>query len=193
MERIVVGVDGSAGSLAALRWALKLASETGAVLEVINVWELSYAWIDGYVPDVDRWEAQRGAQPAARRVVVVAPRPRPVPRPSGRYVQVEGEAPEVVDRSVRGGREHELGGGVPAVQEGETGAGVAEAHGPVDPAVVLLEHGPAPGQAHGELVVPDDLLHRVVREGREEQRSQAGEQRLLGQSGRPVGGADGGE
>ena len=61
MERIVVGVDGSAGSLAALRWALELASETGAVLEVVNVWELSYAWIDGYVPDVDRWAAQAEA------------------------------------------------------------------------------------------------------------------------------------
>ena len=58
MERIVVGVDGSTGSLAALRWALKLAAETGAVLEAVHAWEFSYAWIDGYTPDVDRWAAQ---------------------------------------------------------------------------------------------------------------------------------------
>ena len=58
MDRIVVGVDGSTGSLAALRWALKLAAETGASLEAVHAWEFSYAWIDGYTPDVDRWAAQ---------------------------------------------------------------------------------------------------------------------------------------
>ena len=58
MDRIVVGVDGSAGSSTALRWALKVASETGAAVEAVHAWEFSYAWIDGYAPDVDRWAAQ---------------------------------------------------------------------------------------------------------------------------------------
>jgi len=55
VERIVVGVDSSPGSAAALAWALKLAAETGAELEAVYAWELSYAWIDGYAPDIERW------------------------------------------------------------------------------------------------------------------------------------------
>jgi nucleotide-binding universal stress UspA family protein len=37
--RIVVGVDGSAGSKAALRWAARLAGQLGAQLDVVGVWE----------------------------------------------------------------------------------------------------------------------------------------------------------
>jgi nucleotide-binding universal stress UspA family protein len=38
--RIVVGVDGSEGSKAALRWAARQAEMTGASLEVVMTWEL---------------------------------------------------------------------------------------------------------------------------------------------------------
>jgi nucleotide-binding universal stress UspA family protein len=38
-HRIVVGVDGSASSEAALRWALKQAHLTGAVVEAVTAWE----------------------------------------------------------------------------------------------------------------------------------------------------------
>lgn len=64
MRRIVVGVDGSPGSVAALSWACGLASETGAEVEAVTAWELSYAWIDGYAPDILRWseEARRDAE-----------------------------------------------------------------------------------------------------------------------------------
>jgi nucleotide-binding universal stress UspA family protein len=37
--RIVVGVDGSAGSEAALRWAARLATQLGARLDVVGAWE----------------------------------------------------------------------------------------------------------------------------------------------------------
>jgi nucleotide-binding universal stress UspA family protein len=38
-SRIVVGVDGSPGSKAALRWAAQLAGQLGARLDVVGVWE----------------------------------------------------------------------------------------------------------------------------------------------------------
>lgn len=39
--RIVVGVDGSAGSLAALRWAAQQASARGLALHVVTAWDFS--------------------------------------------------------------------------------------------------------------------------------------------------------
>jgi nucleotide-binding universal stress UspA family protein len=83
MERIVVGVDGSDGSVAALAWAVRLAEETGATLEAVQAWELSYAWIDGYTPHLERWadEAKAAAAGSLERVVksAVGGRPRYVP------------------------------------------------------------------------------------------------------------------
>jgi nucleotide-binding universal stress UspA family protein len=38
-HRIVVGVDGSASSKAALRWALRQAHLTGAVVEAVTAWQ----------------------------------------------------------------------------------------------------------------------------------------------------------
>lgn len=48
-ERIVVGIDGSPPSKAALRWAVKQAGLTGAVVEAIMAWEPPDAWY-GLVP-----------------------------------------------------------------------------------------------------------------------------------------------
>ena len=75
MKRIVVGVDDSPGSDAALRWALKLAGETGAVVEALHTWELPYQWIDGgYWPNIERWcaEAARAAQERLDRAIANA-------------------------------------------------------------------------------------------------------------------------
>lgn len=63
MNKFVVGVDGSEGSAAALAWAVRAAATCGAEVEAVYAWELSYAWIDGYFPDLERWlgEAERAA------------------------------------------------------------------------------------------------------------------------------------
>ncbi|HEU5129234.1 MAG TPA: universal stress protein [Glycomyces sp.] len=44
--RIVVGVDGSPSSVAALRWALGQAELTGATVEAVNAWQPLTAWGD---------------------------------------------------------------------------------------------------------------------------------------------------
>jgi nucleotide-binding universal stress UspA family protein len=54
-EEVVVGVDGSQNSLAALRWAGAYAARTGAVIRAINAWELPMvADITGMVPVPDQ-------------------------------------------------------------------------------------------------------------------------------------------
>lgn len=54
-NRIVVGVDGSPPSSAALRWALEQAELTGAVIHAITAWEFPsfYSWEGGTVPPDD--------------------------------------------------------------------------------------------------------------------------------------------
>jgi len=49
MQRIVVGVDGSAASRAALSRAADLARDLGAGLEVVQAWQ--------YPPDLHDWDA----------------------------------------------------------------------------------------------------------------------------------------
>jgi nucleotide-binding universal stress UspA family protein len=45
-NRIVVGVDGSDPSKAALRWAARIASPTGAVIEAVTAWQFmpNFGW-----------------------------------------------------------------------------------------------------------------------------------------------------
>jgi nucleotide-binding universal stress UspA family protein len=55
-RRIVVGVDGSESSLAALRWAVRQAELTGAPLEIVSAWEgpVSYwGWVTPLPSDYD--------------------------------------------------------------------------------------------------------------------------------------------
>jgi nucleotide-binding universal stress UspA family protein len=50
-SRIVVGVDGSDSSLSALRWAIRQAGLTGAVVDAISAWHYPAAAASyGYVP-----------------------------------------------------------------------------------------------------------------------------------------------
>lgn len=39
-ERIAVGIDGSASSLEALRWAVRYAQRTDAVIEAVHAWQI---------------------------------------------------------------------------------------------------------------------------------------------------------
>jgi len=63
--RIVVGVDGSASSRAALGWAVRQAALTGASVDAVHAWRdpVSYAYGYGYsmavpVPDIEKLEGQ---------------------------------------------------------------------------------------------------------------------------------------
>jgi nucleotide-binding universal stress UspA family protein len=69
-EKIVVGVDDSAGARAALAWAGRQAEATGADLSVVHVFELNLAWIDAYDPEIPVW-ADRGREIAQRLLVRV--------------------------------------------------------------------------------------------------------------------------
>jgi nucleotide-binding universal stress UspA family protein len=56
-NHIVVGVDGSAGSATALRWAARYAASIHAAIEVVTAWQplRTYGWAydtGGYQPDV---------------------------------------------------------------------------------------------------------------------------------------------
>ncbi len=70
-DRIVVGIDDSAGSKAALRWALSTARSVGGEVKVVHSFESSVAWIDvgtkaaPQMADHDQHEAEA----LARRVI----------------------------------------------------------------------------------------------------------------------------
>jgi len=57
--RILVGIDGSPTSVAALQWAARQADMTGSTLEIVMTWEwpTSYGWAvpvpTGFDPEVD--------------------------------------------------------------------------------------------------------------------------------------------
>jgi nucleotide-binding universal stress UspA family protein len=58
---VLVGHDGSACALEALRWAAALAARAGWDLHVLRAWQLSSAprpatWEPGYVPPLTDWE-----------------------------------------------------------------------------------------------------------------------------------------
>ncbi len=58
VPRIVVGVDGSASSRAALRWAVRQAALTGGVVDAIMAWQVpmalsGYAWAPISVDETD--------------------------------------------------------------------------------------------------------------------------------------------
>jgi nucleotide-binding universal stress UspA family protein len=55
--RIVVGVDGSESSKAALAWAVRQAALTGARVDAVNAWQIPATWGYGYsmaleIPDL---------------------------------------------------------------------------------------------------------------------------------------------
>lgn len=70
MERIVVGVDGSEGSVAALRWAVAEAALRGAVVEAVNAFHVPYVGAASVMPlMLDPKEFESSAHAALRKVV----------------------------------------------------------------------------------------------------------------------------
>jgi nucleotide-binding universal stress UspA family protein len=72
-QRVVVGIDGSATSIEALRWALAEARVRGATLDVVHAWEYPAVTIAPYggvtVPVLDRDELEKVAEQIADRAV----------------------------------------------------------------------------------------------------------------------------
>jgi nucleotide-binding universal stress UspA family protein len=75
--RIVVGVDGSAESVQALRWAARQAELTGAELQVISAWEYPafYGWAPATPGQTDFAELSAKAQDDALSTVFGTSRP----------------------------------------------------------------------------------------------------------------------
>jgi nucleotide-binding universal stress UspA family protein len=76
-HRVVVGVDGSAGSREALSWAFVEAARTGAVLEVVSAFPVDFYWIDPYLIDRGRIDAVRADTEERTRALVDSVRQEP--------------------------------------------------------------------------------------------------------------------
>jgi nucleotide-binding universal stress UspA family protein len=69
-RRVVVGVDGSPGSRAALGWALAAAARKDAVLAVVSAFPVDFYWIDPYLLDQGRIDSVRADTEARARELV---------------------------------------------------------------------------------------------------------------------------
>jgi nucleotide-binding universal stress UspA family protein len=95
-KRIVVGVDTSEGSRAALRWALEEAERTGADVEAVLAYDFGLAWIDVGSGYQAQWIQQAADAAKARLHAFVD---EMAPAPDGVVVHpvvVEGSAAEVL-------------------------------------------------------------------------------------------------
>jgi nucleotide-binding universal stress UspA family protein len=91
-HRIVVGVDGSESSKAALRWALRQGRLTGAVVEAVTAWEFPTMY--GYPAPIIDFNLEGMATKAVRDAITEAAgsaETGPV-----RYVVAEGNAAQVL-------------------------------------------------------------------------------------------------
>ena len=69
-QRIVVGVDGSDGARAALKWALTEAAHRGADVEVVTAFAFDFYWLDPYLMDRRRINDIRSETKARARALV---------------------------------------------------------------------------------------------------------------------------
>ncbi len=107
--RIVVGVDGFESSKAALRWAIRQAKLTGAVVEAVTAWHIPAG--TGWVPDADmpdyREDALTVLGEAIAEMCTVDPDVQVCPRVvKGQAGQVLVAAAEGADLLVVGSRGH---------------------------------------------------------------------------------------
>ena len=72
-SRILVGVDGSAGSRRALGWAVAEAEARGAIVDALFVWESPYAYGEGlYMPADEKKVADAALQRLTEAVSEIA-------------------------------------------------------------------------------------------------------------------------
>ena len=121
MRRIVVGVDGFESSKAALRWAIRQAKLTGAVVEAVTAWHVPAG--SGWVSPTDMPAYQEDARSvlceAITGMCTVDPQVQVCPRVvEGRAGQVLVDAAQGADLLVVGSRGH---GGLAEAMLGSVG------------------------------------------------------------------------
>jgi nucleotide-binding universal stress UspA family protein len=107
--RIVVGVDGYESSRAALRWAIRQAKLTGAVVEAVTTWQIPVG--TGWIPTADMpdylGDAMAILTEALTEMCAIDPDVQVIPRVvEGRAGPVLVDAAEGADLLVVGSRGH---------------------------------------------------------------------------------------
>jgi nucleotide-binding universal stress UspA family protein len=91
-SRVVVGVDGSAASRGALRWAVRIAAATGAEITAVTAWQFPTTY--GGSGAMEDWRPDLDAQTVLEQTLAeVFPAERP---PGLRTVVAEGQARDVL-------------------------------------------------------------------------------------------------
>jgi nucleotide-binding universal stress UspA family protein len=143
--RIVVGVDGSPGSKSAVRWAARMASMTGARIDVIAAWEYSALFGLNLLPDFEfpAGDIERSLDETVDEVLG-ADRPADL-----RIKALQGPAAETLVAAGKGALMIVVGsrghGGFSGLLLGSVSARVAE-HADCP---VLVVHGDGPASALG--------------------------------------------
>jgi nucleotide-binding universal stress UspA family protein len=134
-RRIVVGVDGFESSKAALRWAIRQAKLTGAVVEAITAWHVPVG--TGWIPAADMPDYQEDAfavlAEAVDEMAAVNPEVQIYPRVvEGRAGQILVDAADGADLLVVGSVGH---GGLAGTLLGSVGQYCA--HNAACPVVIM--------------------------------------------------------
>lgn len=140
---IVVGVDGSTASVAALRWAMQTAAATGDQVEAITAWD--YPTGSGMAARFGNWDPAADAQKVVDETIDAAfPKDRPV---NIRKAVRQGHPAQVLIEASRGARMLVVGsrgrGGFVGLLLGSVSAYCAE-HAPCPVVVIRPMKRPTP-------------------------------------------------